>query len=104
MQQVVGFENHAGRTYLGSSVTPLGTVKYGFGNNGEDHTEGAHYYNVYATYAHGPLLPKNPALCDEILQAALTYRYGDSGALPPLDDALENQAHDYMLRRISQRS
>lgn len=103
-QQVVGFENHAGRTYLGSSVAPLGTVKHGFGNNGEDHTEGARYHNVYATYAHGPLLPKNPALCDEILQTALTYRYGDSAELPPLDDTLENQAHDYMMRRISQKS
>ena len=31
----VGFENHSGKTYIGD-LTPLGTVKFGFGNNGED--------------------------------------------------------------------
>ena len=56
---VIGFENHGGRTYL-SNVEPLGQVIKGYGNNGEDGTEGAFYRNAIATYSHGPLLPKNP--------------------------------------------
>ena len=35
-QTVVGFENHAGKTYLGSGVRPMGRVLAGYGNNGED--------------------------------------------------------------------
>lgn len=72
----IGFENHGGRTRLGASLTPLGTVLRGHGNNGEDGTEGVRYKNVYGTYSHGPLLPKNPALCDEILRGALRRKYG----------------------------
>ncbi len=96
---VVGFENHSGKTYLGSGVKPLGTVFEGFGNNGEDKTAGAHYHNVFATYSHGCLLPKNPALCDLILKTALEYKYG-TAELAPLDDTLENSAHDYMENRL----
>ena len=71
---VVGFENHSGKTYLGEDVAPLGMVLKGYGNNGEDQTEGARYKNVFATYSHGSLLPKNPVLCDFILQTALIRR------------------------------
>ena len=92
---VVGFENHSGRTFLGPGVSPLGTVLTGCGNNGDDGTEGARYKNVFGTYSHGPLLPKNPALCDFILQTALTRRYG-SCTLSPLDDEAELRAHDAM--------
>ena len=96
---VVGFENHSGRTRLGSGVEPLGTMLSGFGNNGEDGTEGARYKNVFATYSHGPLLPKNPALCDFILQTALARKYG-SCELAPLNDDAETLAHDEMVRRL----
>ncbi|MBA2285764.1 MAG: glutamine amidotransferase, partial [Ktedonobacteraceae bacterium] len=37
---LVGFENHGGRTYLGTAK-PLGKVLKGHGNNSEDHAEGA---------------------------------------------------------------
>lgn len=97
---VVGFENHAGRTYLGSDIKPLGRVLKGFGNNGEDGTEGARYRNVFASYSHGSLLPKNPVLCDYILQIALERKYG-AAELAPLDDTLEQTAHDYMQRRLT---
>lgn len=97
---VVGFENHSGKTYLGPSVKPMGTVLAGFGNNGEDKTEGARYKNVFATYSHGCLLPKNPALADHILKTALERKYGQID-LVPLDDHLEHSAHDYMERRLS---
>lgn len=97
---VVGFENHSGKTYLGSGIKPLGTVLAGYGNNGEDKTEGAHYKNVFGTYSHGPLLPKNPQLCDYILKTALDRKYG-SAELVLLDDAAEMLAHDEMAARLS---
>ena len=96
---VVGFENHSGKTYLGEGVSPLGTVLSGFGNNGEDHTEGARYKNVFGSYCHGPMLPKNPEFTDFILQTALSRRYPDV-QLPPLNDALELRAHSYMVNRM----
>ena len=96
---VVGFENHSGKTRLGSGVQPLGTVLAGFGNNGEDKTEGVRYRNVFGTYSHGPLLPKNPELCDFILRTALERKYGRA-ELSPLDDAAETAAHDEMAGKI----
>ena len=96
---VVGFENHSGKTRLGPDVKPLGRVLAGFGNNGEDGTEGAHVKNVFGTYSHGPLLPKNPAFADLLLRTALERRYG-AAELAPLDDRLENMAHDEMAARL----
>ena len=89
---VIGFENHSGRTYLGEGVRPLGSVLAGYGNNGKDQTEGVRFQNVYGTYSHGPVLPKNPGLCDHILAAALARKYG-AAELSPLDDGAENAAH-----------
>jgi len=96
--QIVGFENHSGRTYLGSDARPLGQVLGGSGNNGQDGTEGARYREVYATYLHGPVLPKNPGLADHLLCKALAHRYEDFGPLPPLTDQAEAQAHAAALR------
>ncbi|MBR0040030.1 MAG: glutamine amidotransferase [Oscillospiraceae bacterium] len=96
---VVGFENHSGRTMLGSSLEPLGTVLSGYGNNGEDKTEGAHWKNVFGTYSHGPMLPKNPEFCDLLLRTALERKYGSS-SLEPLDDAAEKTAHDEMCGKL----
>jgi lipid II isoglutaminyl synthase (glutamine-hydrolysing) len=92
-QTVVGFENHSGLTYLGQDVTPLGQVITGYGNNGEDGTEGAMVGNLYGTYLHGSLLPKNPALTDELLLKALQSRYGSDTVLATLSNTLETQAH-----------
>ena len=89
---LVGFENHGGRTYLGESAQPLGKVLTGFGNNGEDQTEGVIYRNVIGTYLHGALLPKNPWLTDFLLEKALAYR-GQSFTLNALDDNMEIRAH-----------
>ena len=96
---VVGFENHSGKTRLGSGVKPLGTVLAGFGNNGEDKTEGVHYKNVFGTYSHGPLLPKNPEFCDFLLKTALERKYGRA-ELAPLDDKAELFAHDEMCAKL----
>ncbi len=97
---VVGFENHSGRTRLGSGVKPLGTVLKGYGNNGEDKTEGVRYKNVFGSYSHGPILPKNPQLCDHILETALERKYGRKIELEPLDDRFEMLAHDSVLDKI----
>lgn len=91
--RLTGFENHSGRTYLGSGVEPLGRVTAGSGNNGEDGTEGARYKGVYATYLHGPVLPKNPWLADLLITKALAHRYADTGPLAKLPDEEEAQAH-----------
>jgi lipid II isoglutaminyl synthase (glutamine-hydrolysing) len=94
--QLVGFENHSGRTYLGSGTYPLGHVIAGSGNNGEDGTEGARYREVYATYLHGPALPKNPWLTDHLISRALLHRYQDTettDSLAPLADQTEAEAH-----------
>ncbi|MBR0208211.1 MAG: glutamine amidotransferase [Oscillospiraceae bacterium] len=96
---VVGFENHSGRTWLGQGLEPLGTVLSGYGNNGEDRTEGAHWKNVFGTYSHGPMLPKNPAFCDLLLATALERKYGRA-ELAPLDDAAETAAHDEMCAKL----
>lgn len=98
---VVGFENHSGKTYLSEQVAPLGMMLSGNGNNGEDKTEGARYKNVFGTYSHGSLLPKNPVLCDFILQTALNHRYDGAEPLAPLDDTLELNAHRHMQERLS---
>lgn len=70
-----GFENHNGRTFLGEGVKPLGVVETGYGNNGEDKTEGAHYKQTYCSYFHGPLLVRNTTLTDRILKEAVKKRF-----------------------------
>jgi lipid II isoglutaminyl synthase (glutamine-hydrolysing) len=97
---LVGFENHSGRTYLGPSTRPLGRAVVGAGNNGEDHTEGAVYKGAIGCYLHGSLLPKNPWLADRLLATALRHRLGEPVELAPLDDRLEEDAHQVMAERI----
>lgn len=89
---LVGYENHSGRTYLGPNVQPLGKVLAGWGNNGKDGHEGAVYKNVFGTYLHGPVLPKNPWFTDLLIQRALERRYKHV-ELQALDDSTENAAH-----------
>jgi lipid II isoglutaminyl synthase (glutamine-hydrolysing) len=91
---LAGFENHGGRTHLGSGATPLGRVLQGHGNNGRDGFEGVRQGNLIGTYMHGPLLPKNAALADRLIQLALARRLGAEPELEPLDDALEAAAHE----------
>ncbi|MCL1841155.1 MAG: glutamine amidotransferase [Propionibacteriaceae bacterium] len=74
---VVGYENHSGLTTLNAGQQPLGRVVAGDGNNGRDGGEGARVGNVVGTYLHGPVLPKNPALADQLLRGAAGLRYGD---------------------------
>ena len=56
--------------------------------------------NVFATYLHGPCLPKNPWLTDQLIRIAVGRAEGISPAkvaLAPLNDDLERRAHDVAL-------
>lgn len=118
---LVGFENHSGNTFIGqnfqqnsqgvlsktplrctsldTSTFPLGKIIKGFGNNGQDKTEGAIYKNVFGCYLHGSLLPKNPHFADLLIKKALEVKYKKKITLKPLDDTLEWQAHKAALSR-----
>ena len=99
---IAGFENHGGRTYLGTDERPLGRVVRGFGNNGKDGTEGARRNNAYGTYLHGSLLPKNPWFTDHLILNALR-RVDETFELEPLDDMTEDAAFRSVVGRISRR-
>lgn len=86
--EVVGYENHSGKTHLDDTSMALGRVVKGAGNNGEDHTEGCILNNVFGTYSHGPVLSKNPFLADELLRRALERKY-ISQEIVQLDDSVE---------------
>jgi CobQ-like glutamine amidotransferase family enzyme len=74
---IIGYENHSGQTFLGRDMQPLGRVFKGAGNNGQDDTEGVHYKSVLASYMHGSLLPKNPAIADYLIEKAVVKKYGE---------------------------
>ena len=95
---LIGFENHSGKTYLGKGLKPLGKVLIGAGNNGEDGTEGAVHKNAFGCYLHGSLLPKNPHFADYLITKALERRYGQV-KLKPLDDTIEWQTHKQAIER-----
>ena len=94
---VVGFENHGGQTI--DVKTPFGKVLSGHGNTYRSEYEGFLNETVLATYMHGPLLPKNPKVADKVILRALRKRNGEV-TLEPLDDTLENKAHEIMYKRI----
>lgn len=95
---IVGFENHGGRTYLGD-LAPLGKIKKGYGNNGEDLGEGARYKNVFCSYLHGPILPKNSVLTDYLISLALKRR-GYQKELFSLEDTYEKNAVKTIVKRF----
>lgn len=95
---LVGFENHSGLTYLEGETKPLGTVKTGNGNNAKDKSEGAVYKNIFGTYLHGSLLPKNPHFTDHLIKLSLQRRY-ENVELEPLDDSVEILAHNKAVGR-----
>jgi CobQ-like glutamine amidotransferase family enzyme len=85
---LAGFENHGGRTHLGSGEAPLGRVLKGHGNTGSSGVEGVLRGSVIGTYLHGPLLPKNAWFADWLIRRATGLQ-----ELEPLDDELEDAAH-----------
>lgn len=95
--EIAGFENHSGRTYLSEDLKPLGKVIKGFGNNGEDGTEGVRFLNTFGTYSHGPVLPKNSEFADLLISKAIENKYGKT-ELEPLDDTLEMKAQQQVMK------
>jgi hypothetical protein len=73
-------------------------VLRGAGNNGEDGFEGVAAGNIFGTYLHGSLLPKNPHLADLLLLRALRRR--GFSRLEPLDDSVEMSAHRSVRERV----
>lgn len=98
-ETLVGFENHSGLTYIQGETIPLAKISTGNGNNGEDGTEGARYKNVFGTYLHGSLLPKNPHFTDYLIELALEKRYGQKIPLKLLDDKLEMSTHCSLINK-----
>ena len=100
---VVNIHTERGDSRLISNIVdyqPLGKVLSGHGNNDKDKSEGIVYKNVIGTYLHGPLLPKNPHLCDYLLQTALNRRFGKV-EFPELDDTDELAANHYIVKRFA---
>ena len=98
--EIIGYENHSGKTTLEGDTLPLGLVKLGAGNNGEDNTEGARYKNVIGTYLHGSLLPKNPKIADFLISEAMAKKYPDDFTkLKALNDSLADKARKVAITR-----
>ena len=97
-RKLIGFENHSGRTFLANKNQALGKIIKGKGNNGVDGTEGIVSNNFIGTYLHGPFLPKNPEVCDWLLEKALEIKYNKPVRLKKLDNNLENKARDYIFK------
>lgn len=97
---VVGYENHSGSTTLGVGQRPFGRVRHGYGNNGEDRTEGARTGNVFGSYLHGPILPANPRFADTLIGMAASAATGREFDPAELNDALAEQARLRQVRRL----
>lgn len=91
LPRLTGFENHGGRTTLGPGVAPLGRVVAGGGNGDGSGADGVLGDRLVATYLHGPVLPRNPALADHVLRWVV-------GELAPLDSTWEERLRVERLR------
>lgn len=96
---LIGFENHGGRTYLENSNEAFARVLTGYGNNGDDKTEGIHYKNSIGTYLHGPILPSNPELAVYLLKVAYEKKYKEALTIN-FKDELSNKAKLSILERL----
>jgi CobQ-like glutamine amidotransferase family enzyme len=91
LPRLTGFENHGGRTTLGPGVRPLGRVVTGGGNGDGSGADGVLGDRLVATYLHGPVLPRNPALADHLLGCVV-------GPIPPLDSTWEERLRAERIR------
>lgn len=106
-QAVVGYENHAGRTHLGTGVEAFGDVASSTGH-GQQRQRQARRACATRTWWH---LPARPAVAEEPAGGrrpahprARTPRTAGRRAAPelaPLDDAVENAANEYVRNRLN---
>lgn len=107
---VIGYENHAGRTYLDDGFSAFGKVISHTGAGNADDLKGAPLAdgvlsgNMIGTYLHGTLLSKNPEVADWLLEKAIerhSLRTGeDPVELSPLDDSEEMAANAFMAKKL----
>ena len=97
--KIIGYENHNGRTYLNNNQVSLTRVKKGIGNNGHDGVEGCRVNNTFGSYIHGPLLPKNPRLTDELIRLAVNKKFGKFSPNVNIDDSIIEKARKIAGRR-----
>jgi len=92
LPMITGFENHGGRTHLGSGLTPLARVTAGVGNDGA--TEGVWQGKLLGTYMHGPALARNPAIADLLLT------WGTGSTVDPIDDSWPSRLREERLAAV----
>jgi CobQ-like glutamine amidotransferase family enzyme len=97
--KVIGYENHSGQTSLLNEQKSFGSIIRGNGNNAVDRTEGARVHNVFGSYLHGSLLPKNPEFADYLLSTAIKNKYSIKTALKKLDESLTDRARSAAEKR-----
>jgi CobQ-like glutamine amidotransferase family enzyme len=83
---LVGYENHS-RSWTGS-VSPLGRVVTGHGNDATGGQDGIRHLSIIGTHLHGPVLARNPAVADHILREASAGLYTGPGAAADTVDKL----------------
>lgn len=96
----VGFENHGGRTFLTDTSQAFAKVVKGYGNNGEDLTEGISYKNSIGTYLHGPILPSNLTLAKKLLELSIYKKYDKKIELN-FEDKYSHIAKKEILKRLN---
>lgn len=89
-KKLIGFENHASKTFLHNTTKSLAKIINGSGNNGQDKTEGAQNGTVFGTNLNGPVLPLNPEFADYLLELSLSKKYNDNIKLNKLNDTFEH--------------
>jgi CobQ-like glutamine amidotransferase family enzyme len=91
--RLVGFENHSGLTRLGPTQEPFGRVVSGRGPGSRRRDDGAVSGGAIGTYLHGPVLPRNPALADFLIDKALAHHAARSPVAPQLADEADGRPH-----------
>lgn len=93
---LTGFANHGSGTQLGPAAEPLALTRRGRGNDGtQGAPEGAVQGNVVTTYLHGPVLARNPAFADWLLERVL-----GEALLPLPNDHPAVALHDERVRLV----
>lgn len=86
---LTGYENHQGVTELLGDAAPLGNVLIGCGNNYGPKVDGAVSGKAVGTYLHGPVLARNPRLCDYLISSVI-------GEVEPIGEKELEHAHELL--------
>jgi CobQ-like glutamine amidotransferase family enzyme len=92
---LTGFENHMGTTASARRARPLGAVTLGNGNGRAPAPRARWQGKIVGTYLHGPVLARNPALADLLLELG--------GRRPVADQGRRRLAREAALRATDRR-